>query len=229
MPEHLLDQAKRRAAMTRWTWKLDLLCGRKVVVILLAALTRTSLGDYDHTQYLATENFDPAQADPWGNITCYGPPPSYNFPNYQTPTRVLAQPSTWTLQQLCAKPQYGGKGEFQHLGAYCQRYERQLQSFQPYMTLVFDKSDAAKSMWYLGGVTPRLGQYCAQRCFCNYTSSDAIPIDPQQLMAQHQSALSTIQHGPPFEAITLDLPYPQSDNAPHIARSHGRDVLLSFG
>jgi hypothetical protein len=52
----------------------------------------------------AQENYDPARANPNFGITCQGPPPDCLLPHI-----LEWNPNESTLQQICAKPQYGGK------------------------------------------------------------------------------------------------------------------------
>ena len=51
---------------------------------------------------VAAENFDPAEADPTGNITCLGD--SYDL---ELPTQAHWNPNTVSMQSLCAKTHYG--------------------------------------------------------------------------------------------------------------------------
>ncbi|KAI9680095.1 MAG: hypothetical protein M1817_005111 [Caeruleum heppii] len=85
-----------------------------------------------------TENFDPAEADPLGNITCVGP-----LPPWPLPVQPTFDPNTFTLQQLCAKPQYGGQARGQHLGAYCLDNDSMLEGSLP-GSIGFDDSPGAQ-------------------------------------------------------------------------------------
>ena len=73
-------------------------------------------------------------------------------------------PKTKTMQQLCAKPQYGGGNPFEHVGGYCGRSpiesEQHLTGF-----VQFDVSFGAKVNTYLA--TPRIIAECSFRCFCS--------------------------------------------------------------
>ncbi|KAI9669836.1 MAG: hypothetical protein M1817_004577 [Caeruleum heppii] len=112
------------------------------------------LAVYDSTRPHRYENFDPAEADPLGSIRCEGPLP-YRLPRYPF---WPFDPNTFTLQQLCAKPQYGGRGPGQHLSGFC--------SDNQYGVVAFDDSEQARRA--VGLCTPRLWLYCRLRCFCDY-------------------------------------------------------------
>ena len=59
--------------------------------------------DFAKADTAAADNFDPAEADPTGNITCLGD--SYDL---ELPTQAHWNPNTVSMQSLCAKTQYGG-------------------------------------------------------------------------------------------------------------------------
>ncbi|KAI9681394.1 MAG: hypothetical protein M1817_002677 [Caeruleum heppii] len=79
-------------------------------------LVTRALAIYDPLEPHLTENFDPAEASPAGVIFCSGPLPPWKLPRFP---EWDWDPNTFTLQELCAKPQYGGKAPGQHLGAFC--------------------------------------------------------------------------------------------------------------
>ncbi|KAI9673214.1 MAG: hypothetical protein M1817_003077 [Caeruleum heppii] len=97
------------------------------------------------------ENFDPAEADPDGAIACLGP-----LPPFPLPILNGIDTNAFTLQELCAKPQYGGRGRGQHLGFFC--WDRQEG------IVAHDLSDAAEHWEQMA--SPRLLLYCRNRCYC---------------------------------------------------------------
>ncbi|KAI9681334.1 MAG: hypothetical protein M1817_002617 [Caeruleum heppii] len=100
------------------------------------------------------ENFDPAEADPLHNITCVGPLPPFPLPRFDN-----WDPNTFTLQELCAKPQYGGRAPDQHLGYFC------LHPGFWSRAVVASINPTARVSLRLSN--PRLMLYCRTRCFCN--------------------------------------------------------------
>ncbi|MCJ1278707.1 hypothetical protein MMC21_006524 [Puttea exsequens] len=115
----------------------------------------------------ATENFDPAEANPKGNITCLGD--SYDV---ELPAQPHFNPNVVTMQQLCAKPQYGGGSRGQHLGGWCYIPGRPASSPQGYFEgiVAFDRSIGAEPIHALQ--TPRVLLGCYYKCFCNYGVDD---------------------------------------------------------
>lgn len=101
-----------------------------------------------------TDNLIPANADPTNNITCVGD--KYDL---DLPISAGFNPNTVSMQQLCAKTQFGGGPPGQHVGGWCQwgRYSNQV---------VFDLSAAAQINPVLAN--PRIMLGCSYRCFCNY-------------------------------------------------------------
>ena len=83
-----------------------------LVPILLQV--RLAIAAYDPAHPPTTENFDPAEANPLGGITCLGRP--YDL---RLPLQPGFDPNSLSVQHLCAKPQYGGGAEYQHLGGFC--------------------------------------------------------------------------------------------------------------
>ena len=123
------------------------------------------------------ENFDPADADPGGAITCQNPNDKIDF---QLPmvtnldTGAQEDPNTFTIQELCAQPQYGGRGRGMTLAGWCRRpptpKDRRPTSdgldngITSNNTVAFDngvRSDFAPDL-----MLPRLLAYCTTRCFC---------------------------------------------------------------
>ena len=139
------------------------------------------------------ENFDPQEADPRRNISCVGD--SYDF---KLPLLDGFNPNGLSMQTICAKPQYGGGGRYQHAGAYCyypiERTRNETSStdsqsdvesgssessdFQLPQTLqwmlrgkiVFDNHPGSQTSHQLQN--PRVMQACLYRCFCNYELDD---------------------------------------------------------
>ncbi|KAI9682240.1 MAG: hypothetical protein M1817_000294 [Caeruleum heppii] len=118
-----------------------------------------SLAYYDDNNPYLTENFDPADANPVRSIKCVGPLPPWRLPRFPT-----WDPNNFTLQELCAKPQYGGRAVGQHLSAFCVDFHEHL--------VGFDFSTGASMAWQL--TNPRLMLYCRTRCFCNFNREWAL-------------------------------------------------------
>ncbi|KAI9894379.1 MAG: hypothetical protein M1814_003135 [Vezdaea aestivalis] len=91
------------------------------------------------------ENFDPRLADPSGQISCNGPLPDH----FDWPKRTNFDPSEATLQQICAKPQYGGSAQY-HVGGWCMH----LPGERVYST---DQSRVAFDTSYQAQTNPQLG------------------------------------------------------------------------
>ncbi|KAI4180916.1 MAG: hypothetical protein L6R41_006942 [Letrouitia leprolyta] len=104
---------------------------------------------------MTAENFDPAQADPRKNITCVGD-------SYDLSLPILGEfnPNLLTMQQLCAKPQFGGGLPERHVGGWCNRRVMSLPQ------LAFDINPAARINSILSNLRVYLA--CIYRCFCNY-------------------------------------------------------------
>ncbi|KAL8853905.1 MAG: hypothetical protein Q9221_001212 [Calogaya cf. arnoldii] len=109
----------------------------------------------------AAENFDPSLADPRGNITCVG-----NSYDLELPVIGDFNPNRLTMQQLCAKPQYGGGLPGQHVGGWCEHWLVGLRPSRPPQNMAFDISPAAQVHPIL--TNPRVLLACRYRCFCNY-------------------------------------------------------------
>lgn len=75
------------------------------------------------------------------------------------------------MQELCAKPQYGGLGFGKHAGAYChvKRGEKRIRE------VGFGPMDASPSRPDVSRIlqNPRFRQACFYRCFCNYGIENA--------------------------------------------------------
>ncbi|KAI9673375.1 MAG: hypothetical protein M1817_002837 [Caeruleum heppii] len=100
------------------------------------------------------ENLNPEQADDRYGITCTG-----NLPPYRLPVFPGWDPNTFTLQEICAKPQYGGKAPGQHLAGWCESKTE---------GIGFDFNNGlvgVQKAWQLSH--PRLELYCRSRCQCS--------------------------------------------------------------
>ena len=102
------------------------------------------------------DNTDPARANPRFNITCVGDygealPVDAGFSPIYAPGI--------SMQELCAKTQYGGGQPGKHIGGWCQwgRY---------HSDVVFDLGVGAQINPVVA--TPRIMTACSYRCFCNY-------------------------------------------------------------
>lgn len=127
---------------------------RSGFALLLLHIIAFASAAYDPGNPPQTENFDPAEANPAWNITCLGS--SYDYP---LPKQGDFDPNTLTMQQLCAKPQYGGAGPGQHIGGVCLGDD-----------IVFDTSPGAQVNAELSN--PRIRFGCVNRCFCNHLTGD---------------------------------------------------------
>lgn len=104
-----------------------------------------------------TENFDPAEADPLGNITCVGDSYAINLPSFGN-----FNPNSVTMQRLCAKPQYHGGLPGQHVGGFCASYySNRAHKFGVH----FDQSPGAQVRTELAN--PRILLGCLLRCSCD--------------------------------------------------------------
>ena len=138
--------------------------------IFICLLIARAMAEFDPMHPPRTENFDPANADPRGNITCKGPLPPFDFPFADTSFswRLFSSISRGTtLQQLCAKPQYGGLGRGRHMGGFCARVDDGAGA--RWNQVAFD--DTASAQTYATNTAYRLMHYCQLRCFCNDASS----------------------------------------------------------
>ncbi len=128
------------------------------------------------------ENFDPAQADPKGNITCLGDAYDLALPSWEG-----FNPNTLSMQKLCAKTQYGGAPPGQNVGAFCYY----LNSSAPYPRIMFDPSPEARANAYFAN--PRVLLGCAYRCFCNHglNNSALQPIGNPEIHDYHMASNET--------------------------------------
>lgn len=96
--------------------------------------------------------------DPQRNITCVGTTPDLQLPIFENGF----DPNQATMQELCAKPQYGGGLPGQHAGGYC--FDRP--QYLPIGEVAFDTGPSAHTSAILQN--PRFMLACLYRCFCNY-------------------------------------------------------------
>ena len=123
---------------------------------------------YDPNQPHQTENFDPAEADPQGNITCLGD--RYGI---DLPIITGFNPNLVTMQELCAKPQYNGGLPGQHVGVWCAPIMSQ--RGQP-RRLAYDPSPGAQVNAALA--VPRVLLGCLLRCYCNSAAGADLTVQP---------------------------------------------------
>ncbi|KAI9673855.1 MAG: hypothetical protein M1817_002061 [Caeruleum heppii] len=131
----------------------------QLICVALLFLAVPSVAVFDPTVPRLVENFDPAEADPFHNLTCLGP-----LPQWPLPILPDFDPNIFTLQELCAKPQYGGRARGQHLGLFA------LTTWTSEDRLSFDRSAGALTATAL--VNPRLQLYCRMRCYAHRGSPD---------------------------------------------------------
>ena len=134
-----------------------------VFVILLAMLdgSQTAYTPPAPGKPVAAENFDPAEADPNGNITCLGD--SYDL---ELPLQAHWNPNTVSMQSLCAKTQYGGGPPGQNIAGWCEKPARRRSTLPPDPgTIAFDASPGAQANAQLQN--PRVMLGCLYRCFCS--------------------------------------------------------------
>ncbi|KAL8731381.1 MAG: hypothetical protein Q9166_003473 [cf. Caloplaca sp. 2 TL-2023] len=122
--------------------------------VLLLAVSLTCI------RAAAAANFDPALANSRNNITCVGK-------GYDLELLIIGDfnPNTLTMQQLCAKPQYGGGLPDQHVGGWCERWISVPPPVMSPQNMAFDISPAARVNQILAN--PRVFLACTYRCFCN--------------------------------------------------------------
>ena len=112
------------------------------------------------------ENLDPSEANPRGRIHCLG------YPQTAMPAQLEGglQPRSKSLQQLCAKPQYGGGLPGQHAGGYCAFLPGQTPDFYR-ATIAFDDGHDVQTNRQLA--QSRFRVQCSLRCFCTSVTNGA--------------------------------------------------------
>ncbi|KAI9680078.1 MAG: hypothetical protein M1817_005094 [Caeruleum heppii] len=99
----------------------------------------------------------PAEVRATEGITCLGP-----LPPWRLPITDGVDPNTFTLQELCTKPEHGGRAGGRNLGFFC--------AIPRAGVVGHDNSDEAQIWHKLNNHRTRL--YCRQRCFCDYGNAD---------------------------------------------------------
>ncbi|KAI9678174.1 MAG: hypothetical protein M1817_006119 [Caeruleum heppii] len=132
---------------------------------------------FDPERLPLEENFNPDDADPSGRITCLGPLPPWRLPAFRA-----FDPNLFTLQQLCAKPQYGGRAMYQHIGGWCDA-DRSVPGSagrERAALVVFDSHPRARTSQVL--LRPRLALYCSMRCHCDLNANGGdLSVQPRAL------------------------------------------------
>ena len=134
-------------------------------------------------------------ADPRRNITCLGSSYALQLPI----RRDGINPNDFTMQQLCAKTEYGGAPAGQHLGGWCSKGLRMAEKdfFESDITFLdgegpsyafdatspqgvsFEDVTPEDSLIYQDGWDIRFLLGCFNRCFCNYGVQD-LTIQPKR-------------------------------------------------
>ncbi|KAI9676098.1 MAG: hypothetical protein M1817_000841 [Caeruleum heppii] len=100
------------------------------------------------------ENFNPALADQDFAISCVGSKWPWWIPRFPD-----WDPNTLTVQELCAKPQYGGRGPGKHLGGWCHD-----NTFEDIGFDFLRGNPGVQKAELLAN--PRAELFCRSRCFC---------------------------------------------------------------
>ena len=142
---------------------------------------------FDPAQPHQTENFDPAEADPRSNISCFGD-------NYAIDLPMVGgfNPNLVSMQQLCVKPQYEGGQVNQHVGGWCAPTYSRGQGSQ--RKVVFDQSPGAHTNGVLSH--PRILIGCLLRCYCHTgpTAQITQPLDTNSgLQNTYQQSAATYE------------------------------------
>ncbi|KAI9889700.1 MAG: hypothetical protein M1814_004999 [Vezdaea aestivalis] len=142
-------------------------------IFTLLNFTHLANAVYDPNKPYLRENLDPDQANPIHSISCVG-----TLPLFPLPKSRLWDPNEATLQEVCAKSQYGGYRLYNRpiiiraalsLQGFCEASAPGTETEDPNITssvgTVFD-------FFWLGRNTVipeylRLALYCRERCFCN--------------------------------------------------------------
>ena len=167
---------------------------------------------FDVTRPPLVENEDPAEADPSGSITCTDDVPKQDLKLsaiWDPTTQRSIDPNTFTMQELCAKPVYGGKGRGLHLGGFCARVNSRAKFNGPHYgpgtkdffnrfngTVLFDNTD--RNFIAEGLFNPRLIRFCASRCVCS---------DPPATIDEQKKQLRTVRVGVNSVIWTLSETY----------------------
>ena len=145
----------------------------KIFILVVAQIT---FAVYNPNNPHMIENFNPANARPLGFITCVGDKSDQLLLPTTLPTHHgdPFDPTTKTMQQLCAKPQYNGGNQYEHVGGFCalSTYADDGQDLTG--DVYFDLTIGARINTNLA--TPRMLAECAFRCYC---SNVMVPSDPE--------------------------------------------------
>ncbi|KAI9679214.1 MAG: hypothetical protein M1817_005233 [Caeruleum heppii] len=159
------------------------------------------------------ENFDPELGSPDGEITCSGPLPPFDLPRFAD-----WDPNTLTLQELCAKPAYGGKGPGKHLGAFC------IHNIGDGVT-AFDFSTGAGDVQKAETLAnPRLETYCRMRCPCSNLVRSGVTAFPAFM---HQVSSVYMNQASLTYQISLDV-FDDFDAEPGDHQGHGTAQVISL-
>jgi len=188
-----------------WCTLRFLLCYLKMVAPLLILIGFYSLAVsavYDPSHPYHTENFNPAEADPLGNITCLGDRYAIDLP-------VVAgfNPNLVTMHKLCAKTQYNGGLPGQHVGGWC---APTTSSRGPRRRPAFDQSPGAQTNLELS--KPRVLLGCFLRCYCNSAATDLTiqPINTDEALFHYYYRQSTSTYEIKIDVVDdFDMPMAQ--------------------
>ena len=145
----------------------------------------------------------PEVFDPNSHITCPGPLPAANWPIIiPKPGDPPINPSTFTLQQLCAKQQYGGH-PLAHLGGFCPHtiIGPRDDEARRMLPVVFDISKRAGTSKILS--VPRLQAFCLSRCHCSMVGDDQPPrTKPNSIVNWRPKYLNLSQANPDVDIFS---------------------------
>jgi hypothetical protein len=139
---------------------------------ILWTATRCVSAVYDPQNPPRHSNTDPAEANPFYNITCLGPRPPHQFPTWPD-----WNPNTATLQEICASAQYGGQPPApgdrigRSANAFCIPNYQRTWGLGTAGTVAIDEHFPDPLGGNLRG--PRLYLYCQFRCFCTFGNEEA--------------------------------------------------------
>ncbi|KAI9678696.1 MAG: hypothetical protein M1817_005753 [Caeruleum heppii] len=163
--------------------------------------------------------FDPDNLDvERANITCLGPLPNFLEPHYAHFTRDYR---AFTLQELCAKVELGGKGPGQQLGGFCLPLGRG----QSNRLIWFDHRPEGQISTELSN--PRALQYCLDRCHC----SQGLPVDARTVKPFHAEAREIVAGlHPALAGYQIKIDVPDDYSVPRDAHyGSGLEPLFSTG
>lgn len=156
-------------------------------LFLLVCQVRLSSAAYVLRSPYHEENFNPAEADPWGAIKCVGE--RYDG---ELPIDDYFNPNSVSMQKLCAKPQYGGGSPGTHIGGWCS-WRTIREPGRPRRTVWtkrFDLSYGAHVHPVLA--QPRVMLACYYRCYCTDPLDDPSSQPRADEETQDDPALSAL-------------------------------------